>query len=192
MRRVARRTTLVVTEDAKSSQSYLWALARSLRLSAVDIQGPKQTNHTDPDGIVAWAIERRGPRRSPAFDDVWVVFDRDEGQHDIAQAVARARDVGLHIAFSNPAWEIWLVAHFDASTRPRHRDEALKVAMQHLPNFTKATSAFNESWPKVDDAIRVAKAWRKHHAVTGGTGNPSTSFDRLVRFLRGDADWDQD
>lgn len=190
--RVASRRTLIVTEDEKSSQSYLWDLARALRLSAIEIKGPRQTGHTDPDGIVDSAIQARGNRRSPHFDDVWVVFDRDEGQHDVSRAIPRARQAGLHVAFSDPSWEIWLLAHFDGSTRPRHRAEALRALTAHLPDYEKGRSAFSGTWPRVEDAIRVAKAWRRHHAESGGAGNPSTSFDHLVRFLRSEADWNLD
>lgn len=175
---------LVVCEDTKSSRLYLWSLLRDLRLTAIDIVGPDQTGHTDPPGIVEWAIEQRGPRRKPSYDHVWVVFDRD--QHEVAGPIDRAHGAGLRVAFSNPCWEIWIVAHFDGSTRPRHRDDAFAEAKRHVPAYSKGADPFAATWMRVGDAIRTALVWRAHHRAVAGDGNPSTGFDELVCFLRGD------
>ena len=137
---------LVVCEDTKSSRLYLWSLLRDLRLTAIDIVGPDQTGHTDPPGIVEWAIEKRGPRRKPSYDHVWVVFDRD--QHEVAGPIDRAHGAG--------------------------------------PAYSKGADPFAATWMRVGDAIRTALVWRAHHRAVAGDGNPSTGFDELVCFLRGD------
>ena len=47
------------------------------------------------------------------FDEVWALLDRDE--HDgIPEAIRRAVKAGVEVAFSNPAFELVLLLHFDA------------------------------------------------------------------------------
>lgn len=48
------------------------------------------------------------------YDQVWCVFDRDDLlPRQIGEAMQRAWQIGMRIAFSNQAFELWYLLHFD-------------------------------------------------------------------------------
>ena len=50
-------------------------------------------------------------RKKIQFDEVWVVFDKDESS-DFEDAIRLARSKKYKVAYSNQAFEYWLVLHF--------------------------------------------------------------------------------
>lgn len=62
--------------------------------------------------------ERRGP--SFAYDEVWCVLDVEQAGENpqLEEARGLARENGFHIAWSNPAFEVWILAHFDRTATP--------------------------------------------------------------------------
>jgi RloB-like protein len=53
-------------------------------------------------------------REEDDYDQVWCVFDRDDLlPSQIGEAFQRARQVRISIAFSNQAFELWYLLHFD-------------------------------------------------------------------------------
>jgi hypothetical protein len=66
-------------------------------------------------------------RRSGTYDEVWCVFDYDkdpmiQGQaEDFNRAISTAADRGYHCAYSNDAFELWFVLHFQYLDQQQHR-----------------------------------------------------------------------
>lgn len=61
------------------------------------------------------AIERN---RDDEVDECWCVFDVEwpKNHPDLSQAVQLANDHGIHLAISNPCFELWLILHFEDQT----------------------------------------------------------------------------
>lgn len=76
------------------------------------IDGPRlsiRRNGLTPIEVVEEAAKAAQTRD---FDEAWALFDRD--QHtSIPQAMRRAREAGVKVAFSHPAFELWLLLHFE-------------------------------------------------------------------------------
>jgi hypothetical protein len=67
-------------------------------------------------------------RQAGSYDEVWCVFDFDrdpliKGQAaDFNRAIKTATDLGYHCAYSNDAFELWFVLHFQFLDQQQHRE----------------------------------------------------------------------
>jgi aminoglycoside phosphotransferase len=139
--RQPRPAILIVCEGAATEPQYFKGLIEEWKLkTSVDIEvvGAGKQHIT----LVRRAIQLRDEREQadrkakragqlakPAYDEVWCVFDAegDEAREAIARAVAMANDEGFKLAISNPAFEYWLLLHFEPTTRPFHTPRELQT-----------------------------------------------------------------
>ena len=50
---------------------------------------------------------------NPKIDECWVVFDKDDFDKDFDNAINKAEAKGLKVAYSNEAFELWFLLHFN-------------------------------------------------------------------------------
>jgi len=185
---------LIVTEGKKTEPNYFIALRRKLQLAAADVE-IIHPDGTDPLTLTRKAIELRDNRRKQAkkgfniaYDEVWVVFDLEK-PHDerrkIADEAMRIKEAaGIKFAFSDPAFEFWLLLHEEYTTAPLEDcDRVIKRLAHYWKNYAKGHAATLEFLEKTPIAVVHAERCRKHHETSGGDGNPSTKVDVLVRQL---------
>lgn len=192
-----KQALLIVCEDKKSAKLYIEELRAHLRLSVVtvEVRGQQDTGHTDPVGIVAYAVARREERAREAkisnakvaFDEVYCVIDTDEhvpgrlANLKQAQPMARAKDVRLII--SRPCFEIWYLMHDRYVARPYARYEALKADLkQILPEYEKSQSEFLRLRELIGCALRHAARLEEQRQATDQE-NPATDVHHLVKRL---------
>ncbi|MDR1512027.1 MAG: RloB family protein [Propionibacteriaceae bacterium] len=109
-----RRTIVVFCEGEGSEPDYVTGLRSLPQVSdnaalSIEISDVHGVPYTLVDHAVAL---KRG---DPEVDECWRLFDVEWPQHHprLADAVSRARDVpGVHVAVSNPCFEVWLLMHF--------------------------------------------------------------------------------
>lgn len=82
------------------------------------------------------------------YDQVWCVFDKDEfSDKDFNEAIKRAEKMGFGVAYSNQAFEYWLILHFeDHQGAALHRDlygEKLNSYLNPLGSDYDATKRKN-------------------------------------------------
>ena len=83
-------------------------------LATADIKAVGQAY--DPEKLVQYALELRqeADRNKQPYQQVWCVFDKDDTEPGpFHAAIQRARDNGVEVAYSNQAFEYWLLLHFD-------------------------------------------------------------------------------
>jgi len=69
------------------------------------------------------------------YDEVWCVFDKD-GFSNFNEAVRLAESLGFEVAYSNQAFEYWLILHFeDHQGGAMHRDDYAKKLNGYLKAF---------------------------------------------------------
>jgi len=70
------------------------------------------------------------------YDHYWVVFDKDEttDQH-FAQAIQLAEANGIHAAWSNQAFECWIILHYRDFKHACHRNEYEALLKQYIPGY---------------------------------------------------------
>ncbi len=70
----------------------------------------------DPEKLVQYALDLREEARQSKnpYQQVWCVFDKDDtAPGNFNAAIQRAEALGLETAYSNQAFEYWLLLHFD-------------------------------------------------------------------------------
>ena len=181
--------TLIVCEDSVASPAYLNHCKLEWRSTGVEIHG--EQCGASPRTVVEYATrvkkERvRKARRGgpPVYDQVWCVFDRD--QHaNIHQAVNMAKDNGIRIALSTPCFEVWLILHFEYTTRLFHDcTEVIRRLNGHLGTlYDKRAMPMDELFPVLDTAMIHAGRLRANNEATA-TDNPLTDVDKLIDEIR--------
>lgn len=102
--RPERETYLILTHGKNTEPSYFSAF----RLSNITLKW----RSLDPLGLVRHAIAIDALNK---YDHVWVVFDKDEfTDENFNEAINMARKSGIKVAYSNQAFEYWLLLHFEA------------------------------------------------------------------------------
>ncbi len=127
---------------------------------------------------------RREGDRNALYDEVWCVIDVDRHAR-LRQACQRAEQAGIHMAVSNPCFELWLLLHFAAHTAPVANSRDLeKEVRKHLPRYDKHVECaeLEESY---EIARHRARGLEKMHLADGHkNGNPSTDVWKLVDSLK--------
>jgi len=126
-------------------------------------------------------------------DQVWCVFDRDfKNENFNAQnfnsAIALAKQKKFQIAYSNDAFELWYILHFEYYVSATHRDDYKKLLedKKRLGHKYKKNSEtmYKELEDKQHTAIQNAtKLLENYDPVMTGNYNPSTTVHLLVEEL---------
>jgi hypothetical protein len=98
-------TILIVCEGRNTEPSYF----NQFRLSTATIKSIGEGFNTV--SLVQRAIQLAGERE---YEQVWCVFDKDDFEEvDFNQAIAIAENENFGVAYSNQAFEYWLILHFE-------------------------------------------------------------------------------
>ena len=184
--RPPRRRLLAVCEGECTEPQYLTGLVLHLRNVTVDLDISNE--HGDPRRLVERAkevrtrMEREARRqRDPnlRYDEVWCVFDRDEHPRFV-QAIDMARANGIHVAASNPCFELWLLLHFRDSPGARHRHDVQKMLRDSIPGYDKHLD-FSQVVQGLAEATTRATRLDADAERMGEAGrNPTTGVYRLT------------
>jgi hypothetical protein len=125
---------LIVCEGKNTEKSYFEQFRRVLRYSNITIEViPAPTGikprGTDPKTIVAKAkkIQVSEKQKGTPFTKVWCVFDHDPLPSNPKKSVnfnnyiKKAESLGFGVAYSNQAFEYWLLLHFENHLGSLHR-----------------------------------------------------------------------
>ncbi|NUQ24414.1 MAG: RloB domain-containing protein [Saprospiraceae bacterium] len=196
-----RQYFLIVCEGEKTEPLYFEALKADLPKGAlenavVDIQGEGKNTLS-----LIEETQKIRLRKELAFgreyDQVWAVFDRDSFLPEkFNNAIHKARDMqpSIHCAWSNEAFELWYLLHFeyyqDAGTRRDYQSRLEQAITKRIgKGFTYQKNdpgiyALLKAYGNLEQAIKWASALEAHH--DGGNyaeHNPCTLVYRLVQEL---------
>lgn len=186
---------LIVTEGEKTEPNYFKALRSRLQLNVAEVE-IVHPGGTDPITLTRHAINMRDARRKASrkssfyvpYDEVWVVFDlekpHDQRRRLAQQAMAMPEAAGINFGISDPAFEYWLLLHFEYTTAPFSSCAAvLEYLKKHLPKYSKGGHIDSGVLSRIPEAIMHAERCARHHLDVGGDGNPSTNVADAVRQL---------
>jgi len=121
-KRVEHKAVLIALEDTKSSKYYFDALLKNKKLTGQVIFAKHMG--TDPENVVQAIVEHERKNPTQKYEKRWAVIDRDDWtKQQINGAIKRAEELGICIAISNEAYELWILLHFQRLTRYTHRTE---------------------------------------------------------------------
>ena len=133
----------------------------------------------DPVALVNHAIAEKTPRNR-----VWCVFDKDEFlSASIDQAMKTAKENEIGVAFSNMAFEVWLIDHFkkcclekNAEKLVTDRDRILK-ANEYPAGYSKEDKQMITEvlMPRLGDAVQnadiVMQTWIRQYKESHNNEN---------------------
>ena len=170
---------LIVCEGAKTEPHYLNGF-RATRRVALDIQ-PLNNNTTD---LVREAIRIRD---SDDCDQIWCVFDRDDWPEEhFTEALQLAAQEGINIAYSNQAFELWYLLHFDFVNTAVSRTHYADMLTKRLGwKYEKNNRKMFEALEKLQEtAIKNArKLLSMYDPCVPARDDPSTTVHLLVEEL---------
>jgi len=177
---------LVICEGTKTEPNYFKEFRSNQ--TVVEAEGYAQ----DPKGLVNTAIKRRNEERlkGQKFDEVWCVFDRDDVHPDrFNAALSQAAANNIKVAYSNEAFELWYVLHFEyLNAEIPRKDYQAKIAKHlGLPSYKKNDpSLYARLLGYRKDAIRnAARLLESYPSPNPAQDNPSTTIHLLVEALLG-------
>lgn len=180
--REVRQRFLIVCEGTKTEPAYF----RSFRVPKQIIVHIRGLGF-DPVSLVEEAIHFA---QNDRYDQVWCVFDRDDVSSErFNRAIQLAQQNHIRVAYSNQAFELWYVLHFEFLNSAISRFDYIKKLQSLLGSYQKNSSLmYNQLLSRQQTAIANAqKLLAQYDPRNPEKDNPSTTVHLLVlelnRFL---------
>lgn len=170
-------TVLIVCEGEKTEPQYFQAF----KLSSVKVIGTGKNTKS----LVEEAIRLKNG--SEGYDQYWCVFDRDSfPAQNFNVALSKATNAGFQVAYSNEAFEIWYLLHFNYSDAalarslyPKKLTECLK--RPYRKNDPTIFESLLEHQPRaIKNASKLLSTYDPHNPEKD---NPCTTVHLLVEEL---------
>lgn len=195
---------LIVCEGEKTEPNYFKSFDMMKNDSGVVYEVNCDGGGINTLQVVDAAIELMNKAKSVGkpYDSVWVVFDKDD--FDAAKfdnAIFKAEANGIGCAWSNQAFELWYVYHFDARSTAMNREDYKGVITKRVIAAGYKTGAKPYVYKKNDKnmrhilsvckcdenlAIRYAEAQANSYLDKKyNSHDPCTMVFKLVRLLIG-------
>lgn len=185
-----RKRFLIVCEGEKTEPNYFKSFESILPKGIISLDIVGEGDNTL--NIVNKTIELRDreSRTGVGYDECWAVFDKDSFPNDRfnnAIFLASANNIGC--AYSNEAFELWYLLHFEYYQNGMSREVYSNLLSAHLgvrymKNDEKVFGLLNELG-NVELAIERAELLIKQAQGTSpALANPTTQVHLLVKKLR--------
>lgn len=181
---------LIVCEGAKTEPNYF----NGFRVPQLVVDAVGTGYNTL--SLVKEAISLKGEKEAeahqqgkPPYDQIWCVFDRDSfDADDFNNAIRKAEAVGFQVAYTNEAFELWYLLHFDDHRSALGRDQYSGILKERLGHsyHKNSQTIYAELQNRQTGAIRRAESllaeYRANHNPQ--QDNPCTTVHLLVKALR--------
>ncbi len=136
--------------------------------------------------LVDEAIRRKQEQRQD-YDQCWCVFDRDSfSDSGFNSAIRKAEAAGFRVAYTNEAFELWYLLHFDDHQSALSRTQYGPLLTQRLGHAYQKNSAamYRELENRQAQAVRRAeRLLAKYAPHNPQQDNPCTTVHLLVQEL---------
>lgn len=178
--REVRQRFLIVCEGAKTEPNYFRSFRVPKNVAEIHIQGVGE----NPSKLVERA---KNLKVQENYDQVWCVFDRDSWTpEDFNNALEKAKTEKFKVAYSNEAFELWYILHFEfLNTGISRKDYCKKLTSLLGYKYQKnRETIYDELFEKQPVAILNAENLLKlYNPNIPAKNNPSTTVHLLVQEL---------
>lgn len=197
---IIRCKVLIVCEGEKTEPNYFKSFSMMKNSSGMVYEVSTGGGGINTTQVVDKAIELRDKaiKAGDPYDSVWAVFDKDDFNPSMFDnAINKADAQGISCAWSNEAFELWYVYHFDDRCTPMNRSTYKKTITSRVRSagFKKYTYKKNDpnmrqvlSNCMCDEAVAIKRASRQASTYLNrkfSTHNPCTVVYRLISLLNG-------
>ncbi len=171
---------LIVCEGEKTEPYYF----EGFRLPNVTVKGVGYS--TDRLVKEAIKIKKRAKKDKEPYNQVWCVFDRNSfPQQNYNNAFDIARDNDIKVAFSNEAFELWYILHFDyfdvGLSRDRYKEMLSdRLGFNYEKNNSRMYDLLIDLQPK---ALKFSERLYDLHSRDHHNKKPCTTVHWLVEEL---------
>lgn len=198
--RKKRKFYLIICEGEATEPNYFVGLKQDLPkgdLTAyqIDITGRGRSTQSLVDEAlrIRKSYENSTPRK---VDKLWVVFDKDSfSSSDFNAAIQRCENIGIGCAWSNEAFELWYLLHFQYYENAMSRRDFKGAIERYLKPVLGGKFRYEKNSKdmylllkeqgKQEDAIRNAKLLSDKYGqrLDYANQNPCTTVWKLVEEL---------
>ncbi|GAL94136.1 MAG: RloB domain-containing protein [Microcystis wesenbergii TW10] len=191
--RETRKRFLIVCEGEKTEVNYFKAFTVPKKIEFM-VKGEGKNSLS----LVNKAIKMiDNLKKDDSFDQIWCVFDKDNcSKEQFNQAEGLAKQKNIKIAYSNEAFEIWFILHFQYLDIATSRSEYLTILTKQMQKYGLLNK--KEKYAKNrEDMYEKLKPYQRT-AITNAAkliqdrdeakkhpfdANPSTTVQELVQEL---------
>lgn len=185
-----RQYFLIVTEGEKTEPNYFKGLIKQLPEHLVEVEIIGEGANTI--SVVEAAIDKRKEKEQqvlqPKYDEVWTVFDRDDfPAKRFNGAIQLATSEDIKLAYSNEAFELWYILHFQYLDAAISRSRYIKILKDILGNYQKNDTQMYQVLQKKGDEARAIKwaemLYKELYVDNPAEEKPTTLVHLLVSRL---------
>ncbi len=190
---------LIVCEGEKTEPNYFKSFPKEIGKIIYHLEFGG--GNIDTIKVVDKAIELKNNSRQK-YDRVWAVFDKDDFPNEkFNNAIKKAKANEIFCAWSNEAFELWFLLHFELRTTPMNREDYKKQIETHINEIINKKKKFQyqknnekmfeilETYGNQMEAIRRAKKLEEDcEGENYADFNPATQVYKLVEELLGNSD----
>lgn len=178
------RLIVIASEGKDTERIYFKALAKEYSNLRVHVhileRSENEQNNSSPEHVLKQLNDYKSKYDLEADDELWLVVDKDRWTETMLSHVATecSQEVAMHMALSNPCFELWLLLHMeDAASlsleeqeqwmknrrKSKNADPYLKVRLrQKLGSYHESSYDALTLIAHIEDAIERARALDKN------------------------------
>ena len=178
------RLIVIASEGKDTERIYFKALAKEYTNPRVHVhileRSEAEQNNSSPDHVLKQLNDYKSQYELEADDELWLVVDKDRWTEAMLSCVATecSQEVAMHMALSNPCFELWLLLHIEDSAlltpeeqkqwienrrKSKNGDPYLKVRLrQKMGSYHESSYDALTLIAHVEDAIERARALDKN------------------------------
>lgn len=128
------RLIVIASEGKDTERIYFKALANEYTNLRVHVhileRSENEQNNSSPEHVLKQLNDYKSKYDLEADDELWLVVDKDRWTEAMLSHVATecSQEVAMHMALSNPCFELWLLLHMEdaASLSPEEQEQWMK------------------------------------------------------------------
>ena len=180
------RIIVIASESKDTERIYFKALAKEYTNPRVHVhileRSVDEQNNSSPEYVLKHLNDYKSLYDLEADDELWLVIDKDQWKDKMLSRVATecALEVSMHMALSNPCFELWLLLHLEDAVsltpeeqmlwmenrrKSKNADPYLKVCLrQKMGSYHESAYDAQMLIANVATAIEQARALDKNPA----------------------------
>jgi hypothetical protein len=187
----------ILCEGIETELNYFKALVKSAKVSHLNCKFPQEEKKQNrekskiKDGAAAISLlnEAKELQKARGLEDLaiyWLVFDRDKDTNFPDQLSRVFQTKGIHIAFSNPCFEVWFLYHFKEDCSGFMNCKQVRASLkEHLPNYQKNDPQLYETLKSTrPTAIKNAQRFHQNAIETKPVNKPEWELEGISTVYR--------